>query len=36
MLLNPKHRKALQIFWSIFAALIIVSMILLSFPSLFS
>ncbi len=35
MILNPKHRKALQIFWSIFAALIILSMVLTSFSILY-
>ena len=35
MLLNPKHRKKLQIFWTVFACFIILSMVLFSFPSLF-
>jgi hypothetical protein len=36
MLLNPKHKKALQIMWGVFAVLIVVSMILMSIPSLYS
>lgn len=35
MILNPKHRKALQVFWSIFAILIILSMVLTSFAMLY-
>jgi hypothetical protein len=35
MLLNPQHRKKLQLFWSIFAAIIILSMVLVSFAALF-
>lgn len=35
MLLNPKHRKALNIVWGIFAVIIILSMIALYIPSLY-
>jgi hypothetical protein len=35
MLLNPKHRKALNIFWGIFAVLIIISMVMLYIPFLY-
>jgi len=34
MLLNPQHRKKVQLFWSIFAALIIISMVFVSFAAL--
>jgi len=35
MLLNPKHRKALNIVWGVFAAFIILSMVLMYMPSLY-
>jgi hypothetical protein len=35
MFLNPQHRKALQIFWGIFAGLIILSMVMVSFAALY-
>ncbi len=34
MLLNPKHQKKVQIFWSIFAILIILSMVFVSFAAI--
>jgi hypothetical protein len=36
MLLNPKHRKAMGIVWGVIVVLIILSMIAISMPSLFS
>ncbi len=35
MLLNPKHRKKLNIFWGIFAILIILSMVAAYLPALY-
>jgi len=35
MLLNPKHRKRLNMIWGIVVVLIVVSMILLYLPSLY-
>jgi hypothetical protein len=35
MLINPNHRKKLNIFWGIFAVLIIISMVALYIPALY-
>jgi len=35
MLLNPQHKKKLQLFWSIFAVLIVLSMVFASFAVMF-
>jgi len=35
MLFNPKHRKKIGIIWAVICVLIIISMILLSAPTLF-
>ncbi len=35
MLLNRKHRRSLQIFWTIVAVLTIAGMVLLYLPTLF-
>lgn len=35
MLFNPQHRKKVQIFWAVFAALVILSMVLAYVPSLY-
>jgi hypothetical protein len=36
MILNPQHRKKLQLFWSIFAILIVLSMVFASFAAIYS
>jgi hypothetical protein len=35
MLFNPQHRKKIQIFWAVFAGLIILSMVVAYIPSLY-
>jgi hypothetical protein len=35
MMFNPKHRKKIQMFWTIFAVIVALSMVLMYVPSLY-